>query len=162
MLFKEFLKKSRTECSVKLFLVLKIRQTMAWFFIDQILRQIYLLLFQSLNWEKLVKFQCVEKFSVLSFLKAIQQLSTLLTVLNQIKKNVNKSERQKNKNYKKFATFQFWNQTRFFSVSLSRKILNIETHIHPSFKMMKKSGASCGLSFSCPAEIQSALQVATG
>lgn len=27
--------------------------------------------------------------------------------------------------------------------------------------MMKKSGASCGLSFSCPAEIQSALQVAT-
>ena len=103
-----------------------------------------------------------QKFSVLSFLKAIQQFPTLLIVFNQIKKNVNKSARQKNKNYKKFATFQFWNQTRFFSVSLSRKILNIETHIHPSFKMMKKSGASCGLSFSCPAEIQSALQVATG
>ena len=52
---------------------------------------------------------CQKNFSS-QFLKAIQQLFTLLIAFNQIKKNVNKSARQKNKinkNYKKFATFQF-------------------------------------------------------
>lgn len=147
-----------------LILVQKILQTIAWFFIIKFGVKLTYRFCKIWTEKKLVKSQSVKKNSVLSEngTDKRQRLSTLLMAFNQIKKNVNKSARQKNKNYKKFTTFQFWNQIWFFSVSLSRKILNIETHIHPSFKMMKKSGASCGLSFSCPAEIQSALQVATG